>query len=408
MKILFVSNNFPPEVNALATRTFEHGKEWVKCGAQLEVITDIPNYPEGEVYKGYENKFSIEEKEGIRLIRVPMYIAENKGSLKRILSYVSFMLSAIWFSRKVIQKPDIIVASSPQFFTGIAGYIISKIKRKPFVLEIRDLWPESIVAVGAMKRNFVIRLFERIEIFLYRKSDLIIVVTDAFKIYMMKKGIDGDKIHVIKNGADISILSKELDREHLQTLRKQLGWEDKFIAAYIGTIGMAHRADILLEAAQECQDSDIIFVVMGTGAERKALEEKSVALNLSNFRLLEKQPKEQVPYYLALSDVAVVHLKNTPLFKTVIPSKIFEAMVLKKPIVLGVDGETRAIVEDAGCGIYAEPENVDQLVKAVEELKNNKIKYEKMASSGFSYVQNRANRQKIAREYLELLDSMVK
>src|SRR5690606_10578338 len=160
MRVLFLSANFPPEVNAPATRLFEHARRWVADGGEVEVITDPPNYPEGEVYDGYENRYCKEKIGQVEVHRVPMYLAENKGGGKRILSYLSFMASAVWFSRKAT-RPDVVVATSPQFFTAVAGYAVSRLKRTPFGLEIRDLWPESIVAVGAMRRNALIRLFER-------------------------------------------------------------------------------------------------------------------------------------------------------------------------------------------------------------------------------------------------------
>ena len=401
MKILFVSNYFPPEVNAPATRLIEHARQWIKEGHQVEVLTSVPNFPEGRVYDGYKNQFSFDDREGVRVARVPMYVTKNEGTIKRTFSYISFMLSACWYARKLSSKPDIVIATSPQFFCAIGGYFIAKLKRAPFVLEIRDLWPESIVAVGAVERNAIIKIFERIELFLYRKSDHIVVVTNAFKRFIIKKGIAPEKISVIKNGADLTAWSEPLDEDKLANLKEKLGLNGKFVVSYVGTIGMAHRADVLLEAAQQCDDPDITFVVIGSGAERLKLEERAAELNLPNFKLLDRVSKSEVRYIMALTDVSIVHLRASPLFKTVIPSKIFEAMATRTPIVLGVEGESKEIVEEAGAGLTIEPENVDELVEAVKRLKMDPILYAKIQDDGQNHVQSFYDRSVLAKKYLE-------
>ncbi len=403
MRILFISNNFPPEVNAPATRLYEHAKQWVADGHEVEVLTSAPHFPEGRVYRGYANRFATEVVDGIRVTRVPMYVTANEGVVKRTLSYISFMLSARWHVRRLQQRPDLVVATSPQFFAGVAGYLVGKKLRVPFVFEVRDLWPESIVAVGAMRRNAVIRFFERIEQFLYERAAHIVVVTDAFKAFITNRGIPGEKITVLKNGADLDAWGHPLDPERLAAWRKRLGVEGKFVAAYIGTIGMAHRADVMLEAAQRCSDPDVVFMVVGTGAERARLEARQAELNLPNVRLVDKVPKEDVRYLMALTDVSVVHLRRSDLFKTVIPSKIFEAMATRTPIVLGVEGETKAIIEAAGAGIPITPEDAGELVEAVLRLRNDPALHAQMGERGYAFVHEHFNREKLARRYADLL-----
>jgi glycosyltransferase involved in cell wall biosynthesis len=406
MRVLFISNYFPPEVNAPATRLHEHARLWVRQG-QVEVLTAVPNYPEGVIYPGYENRFTREDVEGIKINRVPVYIATNKALVKRSLSYFSFMASAIWHSRKS-DRPDVVVASSPQFLSAIAGYIISKLKRRPFVLEIRDLWPESIVAVGAMRRNWVIKLLEKVEHFLYRKAYHIVVVTDSFKRIIAEKGTDARKITVLKNGVDLDDYTPILNHELLDELRRQYGLANKFVASYIGTIGMAHRADILLDAAQRCTDPDVLFVVMGAGAELESIAARQAELKLTNFKLIEKQPKHLVRYFLELSHICVVHLRDSPLFETVIPSKIFEAMIARKPIVLGVRGESCEIVERAGAGIPITPEDSDSLLEAIERLRRDKTLYESLADNGYNYVRHNHDRKALAQQYWVLLEKVVR
>ena len=401
MKILFVSNYFPPEVNAPATRLIEHARQWVKDGHQVEVLTSVPNFPEGRVYDDYKNHFSFDDQEGIRVARVPMYVTRNKGTIKRTLSFISFMLSSCWYARKLSARPDVVIATSPQFFCAIGGYVISKMKRAPFILEVRDLWPESIVAVGAVKRNAIIRFFEKIELFLYQRANHIVVVTNAFKRFIVKKGIDENKISVIKNGADLTTWSQPLDEKKLESMRDKLGLKGKFVISYVGTIGMAHRADVLLEAAQQCTDPEIMFVVIGSGAEREKLEKKATELNLPNFKLLERVSKSEVRYIMALTDVSIVHLRASPLFKTVIPSKIFEAMATRTPIVLGVEGESKEIVEEAGAGLTIQPENVSQLVESVLRLKMDPTLYAQIQNDGQRHVQNYYDRSVLAKKYME-------
>jgi len=407
MHILFVSNYFPPEVNAPATRLYEHAKHWVKEGHTVDVLTSVPNFPEGVVYDGYENRFTTESTDGINVYRVPMYVTANEGVTKRALSYLSFMGSAIWYARH-LPTPDITIATSPQFFAGLGGYAIARLKGTPFVLEIRDLWPESIVAVGAMERNAIIRVLERVEEFLYRRSEHIVVVTESFKEAIVNKGISLNDITVIKNGVDLCQWNQPLDQEKLGEMRQRLELEGKFVASYIGTVGMAHRADVLLEAAERCSDPEVVFMVVGTGAQREALEERNHELQLDNFRLINKVPKEVVPYLLALTDASVIHLRKSPLFETVIPSKMFEAMATRTPIVLGVQGEAKALIEEANAGIPITPEDPDALVDAVRRLKSNDRLRDALESDAHQYVKTHYARERLARTYTERLHEVLR
>lgn len=187
MHILFLSHYFPPEVNAPASRTFEHCRQWVRDGHRVTVVTCAPNHPRGNVYPGYRNAlYAREEKEGVTVIRVWTYITANEGFLKRTLNYVSYLVAAT-LAAPFLPKVDVIISTSPQFFNGLAGYVVSRVKRTPWVLEIRDLWPESILAVGAIRNRTVIRALEWLELFAYRKADRIVPVTDAFQRYIQEK-----------------------------------------------------------------------------------------------------------------------------------------------------------------------------------------------------------------------------
>ena len=358
MKILFLTDNFPPEVNAPATRTFEHCVEWVKHGAEVTVITCAPNFPKGKVYPGYKNKLIQKEIiEGIDVIRVWSYIAANEGFLKRTIDYISFSISA--FIGGLFVKTDLIIATSPQFFTALSGRTLSFWKRKPWVMEVRDLWPESIKTVGAMKDNFFIRYFEWQEKRCYKSATKIISVTDSFKQEIINKGIAADKIEVVKNGANLALYQPMLPDE---ALIESLNLKGKIILGYVGTHGMAHKLDFLMDCAKKLLHTNYHFLFIGSGAEREKLLLKRQVEQITNVTLLDSVSKKEIKGYLSILDVSLINLKRDKLFKTVIPSKIFENAAMQIPILLGVDGESRAILEHYQAGLFYEPENEQDFV----------------------------------------------
>ena len=393
MKLLFLTDNFPPEVNAPATRTFEHCREWVHSGFEVTVITCFPNFPEGKIYTGYKNKlYSVEYMEGIRIIRVLTYIAANEGFLKRTIDYVSFGLAA--FIAGLFIKTDLIIATSPQFFAAVWARRLAFIKRKPWVMEVRDLWPESIKTVGAMKNNFIIRYLEWLEIRLYKSAIHIITVTDSFKENIIRKGISAGKLSVIKNGANLKLY---FPRPKNDLILSELGLKGKFIVGFIGTLGMAHKLDFIIKAAGKIKDKDIHFLFVGAGAEKKNLEALISETHSDNITLLGMIPKDKVPNYLSIINLSLINLRKCENFKTVIPSKIFESSAMGKPILLGVDGESRDIVESYPAGLFFEPENETDFLEKLYRLKNDKILYDKL-TVGCSILKKDYDRIRLARE----------
>ena len=405
MRILFLSHYFPPEVNAPASRTYEHCKQWVKDGHEVTVVTCAPNHPRGKVYEGYRNRLvQREEKDGIQVIRVWTYVTANEGFFKRTLNYVSFMVSSILIT-SWLSKADVVVTTSPQFFNGLAGYFVCRLKRIPWVLEIRDLWPESILVVGAIKNRTMIRLLEWVELFAYRQADRIVPVTDAFKRYMIGKGIPAEKIEVIKNGVDLSFFKKVGDQNPVAV---ELGLQGKFVASYFGTHGMAHCLETVLHSARELkQHEGIVFLLVGDGAERKRLVAMRDEMALHNVIMLDQQPKEKMPYLWALSDVSLVLLKKSELFTTVIPSKIFESMAMEKPIILGVEGESAGIIKAAEAGFCIEPQNSQQLAERVLEIYKDRDLAAKLGANGRRHVGKHYDRTVLARRYESLLSSLI-
>ncbi len=375
MKILFITDNFPPEVNAPATRTYEHAKEWVKNkNVEVTILTCVPNFPHGKVYNGYKNKlYQIEYKDGIKIIRVWSYITSNSGFIKRVLDYISFALSA--FVVGLFQKTDVIVATSPQFFTTWAGWGLSKVKRKPWIFELRDLWPESIKTVGAMKQGKVIEILEKIELALYKDANKVIAVTDAFKTNLINRGIEKDKIEVVTNGANIELFKP---REKDTKLLKELNLEDKFIVGYIGTHGMAHSLDFIVNSLSKITDESIHFLFIGDGAMKQTIVELAKKLQLKNVTFLDPIAKEEVPRYLSVCDISLAPLKKEDNFKTVIPSKIFEASAMLKPTLLGVEGQAQEIIENYNAGLCFEPENERDFLEKLVKIKNDRSLYKQL------------------------------
>lgn len=352
MRILFLTDNFPPEVNAPASRTFEHCREWVQKGMEVTVITCAPNFPQGKIYEGYKNKlYQKEIIEGITVIRVWSYITANEGFMKRVLDYISFAIMATLAA--LFRKFDLIIATSPQFFTAVAGYAVSVLKRKPWIMEVRDLWPESIKAVGAMKEGRTYQYLEKLELFLYKKAKKVVVVTDSFSENLVQRGVPVEKIVVVKNGV---LLDQFQPSEKNSALVRSLGLEGKFVVAYLGTHGMAHALDFIIRSAANLPHQvSILFI--GDGAEKERLIALKKELKADNVHLLPSVPKNEIGNYISVSDVALVNLRKSDTFKSVIPSKIFENAAMMKPVLLGVEGESKAIIEKYQAGVCFEPEN---------------------------------------------------
>jgi len=404
MHILFLTDNFPPEVNAPASRTFEHCREWVNAGHRVTVITCAPNFPKGKVYEGYSNRwFARETMDGIEVIRVWSYITANEGFLRRTLDYVSFMCTATPASLRV-ERPDVVVATSPQFFTICAGYLVSRLRRIPYVLELRDLWPESIRAVGAMKDSAILDWLEKLELFLYRKANSIVVVTNSFKENLRIRKIDPSKIHVVTNGADLTRF-KPVPRD--EALVQSLGLQGKLVAGYIGTHGMAHALDTLLEAADRLQKEgrdDIHLLFLGGGALKEALVAKAKEMGLNNVTFVDSVPKSEVVRYWSLLDISIIHLRNTPLFTTVIPSKLFECMAMGIPVLHGVRGESAEIVEGERAGLTFEPEYAAELHAQLLKLADDRELAAELGQNGLAAA-SKYDRKHLASRMLQIVEN---
>lgn len=411
MHILFLTENFPPETNAPANRTWEHAREWVREGARVTVITTAPNFPAGKLHPGYRNRWKTRETmDGIEVIRVWSVIAANEGFVARLVDFLSFMVTATIAGMRA-SRPDVVVATSPQFFTAVAGWAVAALRRRPFVFELRDLWPESIRAVGAMRDSVALRWIEQLELFLYRRAAKVIAVTNAFRANLIARGIAPEKIEVVTNGADLSRFALDGNAEAADALRERLGLAGKFVASYIGTHGMAHGLTTLLDAAERIAASadapPLAIFMLGEGAEKRALCASAARRGLDNVVFCDPVTRDAVRNYWAISDVTIVHLRDTPLFRTVIPSKLFEAMAMGVPTILGVEGEAREVLEAARCGIAVPPDDAEALARALMALARDPARRETMAANGRRAALT-FDRTALAARMLQILKAVVR
>lgn len=407
MHILFISDNFYPEVNAPASRTYEHSIRWVKEGCKVTVITCSPNFPEGKVYPGYKNKwYQREQINGITVLRVKTFIAANEGFFLRILDYISFMITSFvvgCFQRSA----DVIVATSPQFFTACSGWLVSVVRNRPFVFEVRDLWPASIIALGAINNKILKNLLEKFEMFLYRKAAGIITVTEAFKKNISDRGIDKTKIFVCLNGVDLNRFQPILEKD--KYLVDKFDLYDKFVIGYIGTHGLAQGLESLLNVAAKIQiHDDIIFILVGSGSEKNKLIFEANKRKISNVVFIDAQSKENIKKYWSICNISLIHLKNIEIFQTVIPSKLFESMGMGLPVLMAMpEGEASQIVEKYNCGLSINSGNDDNMAASILKLKKNKINLEKFKKNALSASLN-FSRDNQAKKMLGFLNQLKK
>jgi len=403
-RILFFSHYFPPEGNAPASRTHETLRRWVREGRDATVVTCAPNVPRGVVYDGYRNRlWQHETLDGIRTVRVWTYLAPNQGFLRRTLNYVSYLLASVPASL-VEPRPDVVLATSPQFFCGWAGLVAAKIRRVPFVLEIRDLWPDSILAVDAIRSRRVVDALYALERWLYLGADHIVTVGEGYREELVRKGVPDEKITVVSNGVDPNRFSPrprdaELVRKH--------GLDGRFVVSFIGTIGMASGLRVVLEAADKLRaggNDDVTFLLIGDGAMREELEAEARERGLDRVVFAGRQDKSEIPRYLSVTDACLVHLRKVDLFRTVMPSKIFEAAAMARPVVIGVPGRATELVERARAGIAIEPEDPDALLAAIRRLQSDPEAAERMGRQGREYVLRHYDRDRLALAYLEVVD----
>jgi glycosyltransferase involved in cell wall biosynthesis len=405
MRIFYIIHYFPPELNGGATRASELARLWAQAGHDVTILTGFPNHPNGRIPDNYRGKLFLEEfVDGYRVRRTYIYATPNKGFARRILNHLSLMASTV-IGSVLKKRPDVIIASSPPLFIGISGYLLSKLKRVPYVFEVRDLWPQQAVDLGMLQNAHIIRAMETLELFLYRNATKIIGVAESTKRILTERGIAAEKIDTIFNGTDLDQLPSHnrLCEPEAESLAA-----GKFIVSYIGTMGLSQGLAVILDAAKCLQvtNPQVHFLLVGDGAEREHLESLSRTLELANLTFLPPQPRSNIPTLLEKSNAALVLLKDLPLFRSTIPSKIFEIMACGTPLILGVKGEAQNIVQQSGAGICIEPENAGSLIEAIEMLSAQPNLRSQLAANGPKFVRDHFDRSDLASRYSDLLQQV--
>jgi len=397
MKILYITQYYPPEIGATQTRAVEMARNLVQRGHDVTVLTEFPNHPTGVIPDEYRFKlFQRETDAGIDVVRMWVYTRPKKNFVTRMLFYLSFMMMAVFGGLALRKKFDIVFATSPPLFVGAAGAVLCFFRKAKFVLEVRDLWPETAVILGELSNKYFIKLSEKLEVFLYNTSQRIITVTSGFKSRIVERAkVPPEKIVVIPNGANIDLYRPG---EKDKALLRDLGLDkETFIVAYTGLHGLMHGLDFVIDVAcQLRQERDIFFLFIGEGVRKAHLMETAHRFGLSNITFLAAQAEEQLPRYIQTCDVGLTTIKKTIVSDRVIPVKVFTYMACAKPVLLCVEGETREIVEHAGAGLFAEPENVEELKVAILKLKNDPDRCRAMGQNGRRLVEQHYSRTALA------------
>ncbi len=411
MKILYISQYFPPEMGAPAARAAELSRHWAGGGHEVTVLTGFPNHPTGIVPAEYRAKFrhlvSREMIDGVSVIRTWLFPFPNCKAYERMLNYSSFCASSA-STGMFLSRHDVVIATSPQLLVGLSGWWLARCKRVPLVFEVRDLWPESLAAVGIGTGNSLLhRSLARVAGFLYRNSQHVVVVSPSFKDHLISHwNVPPDKISIVENGVEANLFSPQNSDSEL---RCKLGIADKFVVCYIGTLGMAHGLETVLEAASRLQHTapEVVFLLIGEGAEKSRMMSVARERQLDNVRFIDQQPREQIPAYICASDACLVTLKKNEVFKTVIPTKMLEFMSCARPVILGVDGRARKILEDARAGIFVEPENSEQIANAVIQLSSSAELRARLGHNGRRHIIQHFSRAETARAYISILEDLL-
>lgn len=415
-------------MGAPAARASELAHHWARAGHEVSVLTGFPSHPTGVVPAEWRRRLwrlvyheriplkapdsaaqSVRpERAWFDVCRTWLWPLPNRKAHERMRNYASFCISASLRGLS-LPRPDVIIATSPQLLVALAGWWLAFARRIPFVFEVRDLWPESLTAVGVgNERSPLHRSLAKLAGFLYKQADLIAVVTPAFREYLIEHWrVPAEKIAVVENGVETDLFCPQPDSANC-ALRRELGAERKFLVCYVGTMGMAHGLETLLDAATQllAQRPDVLFLLIGEGAEKARIQSLAESRRLTNVRFLDQKPRERIPAFISASDACLVLLKKTDVFKTVIPTKMLEFMSCARPVIVGVEGQALQIVEDANAGIAIEPENVKALVKAIERLSEDPSLRFELGNNGRRYIAEHFSRAETAAKFERILQSL--
>ena len=405
MKILLLNQAFVSPDEPGHTRHFEMAQFLRARGHELVIVASDLNYQTGRRTVKRHGLFAEQIIDGVRILRAYIFPALHRSYFWRIISFFSFMFSSVW-TALAVKDADLIMGTTPPIFQAVSAWLVALIRRKPFLLEVRDLWPEFGVSMGVLKNPIVIALARWLENFLYARAAHILVNSPAYKEYMLGKGIPENKITYIPYGTDVDMFNPDVNGS---SIREKLGLEDKFIVLYAGALGQANDIDTILRAAEKLNhESKICFVLFGDGKERARLESESRRMNLTNVIFAGVCPKKEMPLVIASSDVCLAILQDAPMFRTTYPNKVFDYMAAARGTVLVIDGVVRDVIESSGGGFFVHPGNDAQLAKTIFELSNDPQRVKQMGLNARAYLVKHLDRRDKLNDTLKLLENLVK
>src|SRR4030042_2864796 len=401
MRILYLSQYFFPEAGATQSRAYEMAYKWVQMNHDVTMLSEFPNHPSGIMPPECQGKY-IEKSNlnGIEVIRVWVKASPIKNFRIRVLFYLSYIVNAIITGLFLLRgRYDLLYATSPPLFVGGAALVLSYLKHIPMIFEVRDLWPESAIALGELSNPRSILLAKKLEEMCYRRALQVVGVTQGVYYHLLNRGIASEKLIIIPNGANTDMFSFSIhDRE---CIRKELQFEEKFIAIYAGIHGLAQNLETILETARLLLDnSKIHFLLIGDGPKKTELISLAASYNLHNLTFLPEKPREQIPLYLSAADIALVPLRKAEVFKVVLPSKIFDAWSCERPVLLSIDGEAREMVETVHGGIFIPPEDPNKMAEALINLMNSPDELDAMGKNGHMYTEQNHSRKALAEKLI--------
>jgi len=406
MRIAIICHFFAPEPGAPSARLLGFARAWTRMGHQVKVITAFPNHPTGMIPPRYRGRLYMkEELDGVAVFRSWVYARPRAGFFRRTLGHLSFMFSSLLFSLPRVGAVDVVVGSSPTLFSLISGLVISRVKRVPYVIEVRDLWPAAIKGLGLMKDGPVYRLLEALELALYRAARHVVVVTRAFKRDLVARGVPSEKISVITNGVDLQLFRPGPRSPEVE---KELDCAGRHLVLYVGNHGLSQGLETVLEAVHLLRDrTDLVFGFVGAGAEKPRLVAAAREMGLSNVRFLPVQPRDRIPDFYRTADICLVSLRNLPIFEGFIPSKMFEIMASGRPMVAAVAGEAAEILRESGGALVVPPGDASALAAAIEQLLADPQRRDEMGENGRRYVEMFFGHEHLAAEYLRVLEELL-
>jgi len=404
LKILFLAHFYPPEMGGAAARLSGLARCMVKFGHAVTVVTGIPNYPGGRIYKGYRKRFVHKERlDGVSIFRTWVYFTPLKSSLHRIMNYISFMVFSIIVGIKLKKQFDIVIVSSPPLFIGLSGLFLSKIWHIPWIFDIRDIWPDIAVEAGEFNINAsIVKIGRMITKLIYNTADHLTPVTISKCEKISGQGIEGNKITMISNGIDMNFINS---RDSINW-RKELGLENKYIFIYAGLIGIAQGLDIIIDTANQLSELEQIhFLIVGDGIQKIQLVERTRQLELSNITFLGSQKRDKIPSLLRMADAAIIPLVN-PAIRDAIPSKLMEAWGCKRPVILVASGESNRLVNKVSGGLTVEPGDLPSLLVAVKYFYRNASRIQHYGINGYAYITKSFTREILARQMIDVIDNI--